>query len=431
MEIAILGAGLAGLELGRRIKESGKDFFMLEKENQIGGLCRTNKTGEYYWDFAVHAMYSRHKDIMDYFYSLPLVYEYLNRNVKIFHTGSDGKRYIIDYPFEIGIKNMPLKDKLECVKGYIAAQRKRKKKHTHLKDWVDNSLGAGIAKHFMIPYNKKIWNCGLSDISDKLVTTKIDPNSTIDFILSILGKKVIGREYQAKFLYPKQGIQKLIDYTARDIKDDIMINADVKKLIRSRKKWVIMAGKGMEKKADLVISTIPLPELLKKIEIAGLKKKYDVFRWNNTFFVMVGLKKEYNFKLIKDCQWVFFKEREVFYRITLMHNFSSEYMPSLVAEITQKGDILEKSKRNIKDLVVRDLIRLGIIGSASQIARTDIKLVKYTYPIPTVGLGRVKENVSNVLKSNNIFLCGRNGNWDYINMDGVILNAQKFVAENL
>ena len=45
MKIAILGAGLTGLELGRRLKEYGKDFIILEKESQIGGLCRTNITG--------------------------------------------------------------------------------------------------------------------------------------------------------------------------------------------------------------------------------------------------------------------------------------------------------------------------------------------------------------------------------------------------
>ncbi|MDP3027513.1 MAG: PGF-pre-PGF domain-containing protein, partial [Nanoarchaeota archaeon] len=46
----ILGAGLAGVELGRKLKELKKDFVIFEKESQIGGICRTNKTGEYYWD---------------------------------------------------------------------------------------------------------------------------------------------------------------------------------------------------------------------------------------------------------------------------------------------------------------------------------------------------------------------------------------------
>ena len=177
MKIAILGAGLTGIELGRRLKESGEDFIILEKEPQIGGICRTNKTGDYYWDFAVHAMYSRHMEIIDYYNSLPLDYEYLDRNVKIFHTGEDGKRHILDYPFETGIKDLPPKHKLICIYGYLSARTKDKKSYSNLEEWINNRLGEGIARYFMIPYNKKIWNCKLSEISEKLVSN-IDIGST-------------------------------------------------------------------------------------------------------------------------------------------------------------------------------------------------------------------------------------------------------------
>lgn len=431
MKIAILGAGLAGLDLGRRLKATGKDFIILEKESQIGGICRTNKTGKYGWDFAVHAMYSRNKEIMDYYYSLPLDYEYLNRNVKIFHIGSNGKKYILDYPFEMGVKDLPLNEKLECLKGFIRLRARGKKKYSNLKEWIDNCLGEGIAKHFMIPYNNKIWDCKLSEISKELVSFRIEAPSVINFILSVLGKKIIGRAYQAKFIYPKQGIQKFINYTATDIKDNILLNSNVEKLIKYRNRWTIITDNGMKNQADIVISTIPLVELLKKIDIEGVKKEYDVFKWNNTFFVMIGLKKKDDFRLINNCHWAFFKGNEVFYRITLMHNFSSEFLPALVAEITQKGTILNKTEEEIKNFVIKDLIRIGVIDSTDQIAETDIKLVKYTYPIPTIGLEAVKENIYNILRKHNIFLLGRNGKWDYINMDRVILNVHEFVNKNI
>ncbi len=431
MKIAILGAGLAGVELGRKLNKLREDFFILEKESQIGGICRTNKTGEYYWDFAVHAIYSRNKEVMDYFNLLPLDYEYLNRKAKIFHSGANGRKCIIGYPFEMGIKDLPLKDKLDCIHGYTAVKMRGKKEYCNLEEWIDARLGEGIAKHFMFPYNNKIWNCKLSEISDKLVSSKIEPASAIDFILSILGGKSVGRAYQAKFIYPKRGIQKLIDYTAKDFKDNIILNANVEKLVKLPHKWIIITDKGIKKEADAIVSTIPLAELLKKIDIEGVKKEYDVLKWNNTFFVMVGLKKEASFQLINDCHWAFFKEDEIFYRITLMHNFSSEFLPVLVAEITQKGTILDKSEEEIKEGVIEDLIRLGIIGLRSQIAEVDIKLLNYTYPIPTLGLDDFKIKLANILEKNNIFLLGRNGNWDYINMDGVILNVQKIVTEKL
>lgn len=424
MKIAVLGAGLTGLELGRNLKELGKDFVILEKEPQIGGLCRTNKTGRFHWDFAVHAMYSRNKTVTDHFRSLPLDYEYLNRNVKIFHRD----KFILDYPFEIGIKNLPLLDKLECIGSYLAAHMKDAKQYSNLEDLIYQHFGKGIAKHFMVPYNNKIWNCKLSEISYELVSLRIDPPPFIDFILSVLGKNVSARTYQEKFIYPKKGIQELINYTAKGIEDNILLNWDVEKLVKNNGIWTIISGSGMRIEADTVISTIPLVEILKKIDIEGVKKEYNLFKWNNTFFVMIGLKNGYNFNVIGDCHWVFFKEKEVFYRTTLMHNFSAEFAPALVAEITQKGDILNKSEEEIKNLVIKDLIQKGIIGSINQIEAADIKLIQYTYPIPTVGLKEIKENIRNVLEKHNLFLLGRNGNWDYLNMDEVILNIQRFCA---
>jgi len=426
MKIAILGAGLTGLELGRRLKIAGKEFVILEKEAEAGGICRTNKKGLYRWDFGVHAIYSRNPQMMDYFKSLPIGYEHSDRNSKIFHTGYDRKKYIIEYPFEIGIRDLPTKEKAECIHGYLNARRKNN--FTNLSGWIESFSGPGIARHFMLPYNKKIWNCPLSKISKILVSSKIHPESKKAFLSNIFGKKVIGRAYQAKFLYPKYGIQDLTDYLAEDLKNNISLGSGVKKLIRQGRKWLIIADNGKKIDTDLIISTIPLVELLKKIDIAQVQHRYEAFRWNNTYFVMIGLKQNENFRLINECHWAFFKEKEIFYRLTLMHNFSPALAPAAVAEITQKGSVLKMAPGEIKDLSVNWLLRLGIVGR-KQIAQTDIKLLPYTYPIPTIGLEKIKKRITGKLAQKNLFLLGRNGNWDYINMDGVIANVNKFCED--
>lgn len=426
MKIAILGAGLTGLALGRRLKISGKEFVILEKEPRAGGICRTNQTHEYRWDFGVHAIYSKSQQARDYFNSLPLDYNRLNRNTKIFHTGSDGKKYIIGYPFEMGIRDLPAKDKFESINGYLNASRK--KNYSSLLDWINRFSGPGIAKHFMIPYNKKIWNCGLSEISSLLVSSKIHPAPKKEFLSSVFGKKVIGRAYQAKFIYPKYGIQELTDYYANDLKNNIILDSGVKKLTRQRNKWLIITDNDKRIEAESIISTIPLVELLKKIDVPGVEKRYRILRWNNTYFVMLGLKQKENFRLIKKCHWAFFKEKEIFYRLTLMHNFSPRLPPAAVAEITQKGDVLRMTEKEIRTSTISGMMRTGIVEK-KQIAETDIKLLPYTYPIPTVGMEKVKARIAYKLAKYNLFLLGRNGNWDYINMDGVILNVNKFCED--
>jgi protoporphyrinogen oxidase/uncharacterized membrane protein YbhN (UPF0104 family) len=424
MKVVVLGAGIAGLEFGRLLKESGKDFIILERESQIGGLARTIKTGDYLWDLGVHAMYSNNKEIHEYYHSLPLDYQHSQRGVKIFHSGKNGKQYLVDYPFEEGVKDLPLADRWDCVKGYVSSSIKKERPYHNLKDWIDNRLGFGIAKHFMVPYNKKIWDCDLENISMDLVSKKIHPTSIKNFILGALGKKIIGRIYQWKFIYPRKGVQKLMDHTAKDIWDHIRLDTTVDRLERRNAQWVVYDTVGNQFKADMVVSTIPLVELLKKVDIEGLQKKYDELKWNNTYFVMVGLKRDRDFKLLRDCHWAFFKENEIFYRITLMNNFSSDFLPTLIAEITNKNDVVHMSPDDIKKVVVDDLIRTDVIAHREDIAQVEIKYVEHTYPIPTVGVSRIKEAVTEICDRNNIFLIGRNGHWDYINMDGVLHNVR-------
>lgn len=67
-KIIVLSSGLTRLELYGRLKASGKNFILHKKESFIGGICRTNKTEEHNWDFAVRYV-KLNKEIMDFFYS--------------------------------------------------------------------------------------------------------------------------------------------------------------------------------------------------------------------------------------------------------------------------------------------------------------------------------------------------------------------------
>jgi protoporphyrinogen oxidase len=427
MKTVILGAGLSGLECGRQLNLRGREFKILEKEGQIGGLAKTNVSGDYRWDFGVHALYSRDPSMTDYLRSLPLDYVLAQRRVSIYHTDRKSRRYLINYPFEEGIKGLPFRDWLECVCGYLMARTRNQPEFRHLQDWIDHGLGFGIAKHFMTPYNRKIWNCDLRQISMDLVNAKIHPASLKNFLMAAFGKEVIGRMYQWRFIYPKNGIQALMDYTARGMESRIALNKDVREIVRDSRGWRITTRDGATEQADTVISTIPLVELLKMISVSGLERSYPPLKWNDTYFILVGLKKGAAFSLLNDCHWAFFKESESFFRITMMHNFSPCFPPALVAEITDKNGRDGLPPETLRERVVEDLIRLGILRDRGDVVLTDIKRVPYTYPIPTVDAGPVKDIITRRLERQGLYLVGRNGHWDYLNMDGILSSVSAFM----
>ena len=47
----IIGAGISGLTYANYAKD---DYLIVEKENEVGGYCRTIKRKDYIWDYAGH-----------------------------------------------------------------------------------------------------------------------------------------------------------------------------------------------------------------------------------------------------------------------------------------------------------------------------------------------------------------------------------------
>ncbi len=425
-EIAILGAGMSGLSLGTELSRRGIPFTVYEAEAAPGGLCRTWRTGPFHWDLGVHALYSKDKAFQDFLTGLPLRYKSCDRTVKICHLANDDV-YELDYPFENGLYQLPDDDWEDCIVGYMESCASKTNSFKNLKDWIHRGLGSGIARCFMIPYNTKIWNARLDDISLGLVSNKIEPEPFEKILKGALGHRFIGRAYQSKFLYPHNGIQALVDTLHAPISRFVRLDKALRRIIPQANGYILEFADATRATCRKIISTIPLPTLIDALPYPELAVRRDRLRHNDTFFIMIGLKDGKSFGRFKSCHWVFFAGDEMFYRLTFMENFSDGFCPAVVAEYTVKTDEAV-SRDALVETVVSDLMRRGILGSADDIACIDTHFQRYTYPIPTVGLDDVKAYLTEFLAAKDIYLVGRNGAWEYLNIDGVFASAARFVA---
>jgi protoporphyrinogen oxidase len=429
--IVILGGGLSGLQLGRRLSERGKDFVLLESRDATGGLCRTLSGGGYSWDVGPHGFYSKSREVVERYYRpLPLKYLDLARDVRVCHRGSGGRIYDVNYPFENGLADLPWGDRLECAAGYCWASWTRGPgEFRNLRQWIVEGLGRGIARQFMLPYNK-IWAAPLDEISMDLVKQKIEPERPWNIIRHAFRGGSVGRAYQAKFIYPSAGGAGAIpDAVAAPIRGKIRTGAVVSRLRKTPQGWSVECRDGARVEADSVVSTIPLPELLSALQDPALDAHRPAFAHNDTHFVVVGLKPGRDFARFKTCQWVFFAGPEVFYRVNLMHNFDPARRPVLVAEITRQGAASGADSAAFVAPVLRDLRSAGILSDENDVGFTSAWLEPYTYPIQTVGLRAARDAVEARLRPQGLHLLGRMGRWEYINTDGVFARVDEFLGE--
>lgn len=423
MTTVILGGGLAGLQLARLLKKTGTETLVLEGRGETGGLCRSVRRGDWLWDIGPHAFYSRRPEVMENYRGLPIAYRELDRHVRVAHRVGAGYREV-GYPFENGLAELPLGQRLECLSGYLRAYFFGTRPFRHVRHWIDEGLGAGIARRFMIPYNEKIWDAPLDEISMGLVKRKIDPEPPWKIFRNCVVSGTVGRKYQARFLYPPEGAGAIPAAVAADVQERVRTGWVVERLERNGAKWRITSKTGQTEEAERVVSTIPLPRLL-----AALGDDPGHFRFNHTFITAIGLKEGRRFGAFGATHWVFFAGPEVFYRLTVNSNLSGTGLPVLTAEITRKEEAATWTPAQVTSRVITDLLATGVLENESDIGLAECHLERFTYPLQTLGMEVTRAAVEGRLKAQHLHLLGRSGRMDYVNTDGIFLACAALAEE--
>jgi len=427
--IIILGTGLAGLSVAYHLQKKGIDYEVFEKEDTPGGLCRSKNIDGFTFDHSGHLLHFKYK------YTYDLIRDLLNNNL-IQHKRNSwvyAFNAYIPYPFQANLFGLPPKITKDCLLGFIQAAnngRYKKNNDTNFRDWVYQTFGNGIARYFMLPYNKKFWTVSPSQLTCDWVNGLVPQPSLEDVIEGTVSRSSKAWGYNAHFWYPKNGgIQELALAFARRI-NKINLSCSCPKIDIKNKEISFMDGR--QEKFDKLISTIPLPELANVIE--GLPKSitssFKKLRWVSILNLNLGIDREN----ISDKHWIYFpQENFVFFRVGFPHSFSSTLVPtnksSLYIEISYSWN-KPINKNNIVSRIIRDLIKAQVISNSDRILVQDINDIRYGYPVYDYNYRLARESILKFLSQNHILSCGRYGNWQYMSMEDVILDGKK-LADNL
>ncbi|MFA4853739.1 MAG: FAD-dependent oxidoreductase [Candidatus Omnitrophota bacterium] len=426
-KIIILGAGLAGLSAAWHLKKRGIESAVFEREDTVGGLCRSKQIKGFIFDYDGHLLHFRNN------YTLQLARRLLKGNLARHERSAWVNNFGIfsRYPFQANLCALPGPIAWECLWEFIWAGKfpRRGNSQADFLKWINATFGKGIARHFMIPYNSKFWTVPLSRMACPWSERFIPQPSLADMVNGFFAENRDRFGYNATFWYPgKGGIAQLAGAFEKQIgyvsKNCCVSGIDLKK------KEITIKGAGSER-FDTLILTIPLPELIKIIKplpdkiINSLKK----LRWNSIFNLNLGVE--------GSCQdnkhWVYFPRKEtIFFRVGFFHNFSHNNAPggtsSLYAEVSYSKS-KPINRENIVKRVLNDLHRTGILSKKNRIAVLDTNDIKYGYPIYDQYYSRATAGIKEFLSRNNIIACGRYGSWEYMSMEDAILDGRRAAGE--
>jgi protoporphyrinogen oxidase len=435
-KIVILGAGPTGLGASYQLCKLGyKNWQIYEKNNYVGGLSASFKDEKgFTWDIGGHVIFSNDKRFNQLVDSL-LKNDMLTFNRESWIWFRDS---FIKYPFQNNFHLHPDKEiVIDCILGLLDNINK-KSSYKNFKEWIYSTFGKGIARYFMIPYNKKVWAFPLNKMDYNWISERV---SIID--INRILKNIIYQRDDSEwgpnntFRYPLKGgiyglFSKFLPYT----NGHLYLNKEAVKVFLDKKEIIFKDGERVS--YDVLISTIPLNELLKKVvtKQVEIKKVSSKLCWNSGYMVGIGIKKPCPCKK----NWMYFPQNDSpFYRVTYLSNYSPNMTPgseffSFLAESSYS-----RYKTLSRDSIIEETIQ-GLINSKllsekdrSLIVSTYLIDAPYSFPVPFLGRDKVLKDVQSLLVKKGVFSRGRFGGWKYEvgNMDHSVLQGIEVVERIL
>jgi protoporphyrinogen oxidase len=419
----IAGGGLAGLSCAR---ELGGDFTLLEAEDRVGGLVRTEVVGGFSFDFTGHWFHARDEDVRNLVQERWLRDNLLTveRRALVYSEG-----VWTEFPYQHHLHGLAPRTVAECLIGYIQAtvgeegRALRERPLRNAAEFIERHLGAGFARHFMLPYNRKLFTVACEELSPEWGGRFI-PRPTLDEVVhGALGIGHRGAGYNATFWYPRTGgIEALPRAIAREIRGgEVRVGTRIAALDPERRSVRLESGEQMA--YGRLVFTLPLSATARLLsgpdEVVEAARK---LRFVSVTVVEIGADDVGGERF----HWAYFpEERFRFYRVGSPSEVNPALAPpgtrSFAVEFSHRGSI---DARALVEEALQSLHELGLLDRGRvRVARA--RTIPVAYVLFDHDHAAARAQVVEYLERHDVYVAGRYGRWEYSSMEDAILSGRE------
>lgn len=408
----IIGAGVSGLSYAMF---HGGDCVILEKDDTVGGYCRTTRRNGFVWDYSGHFFHFQDAHIKEVLMA-GLTPDFMVNVDKCTHIKY--KDRLIDFPFQKNIHQLDKKEFIDCLVDLFQSGGND---YHSFKEMLYAKFGKSIAEKFLIPYNTKLYATNLDNL-DSNAMGRFFPYAEKEEIVSNF-RHATNTSYNGSFVYPREGAIIYINQILSHINSKkIYTSCNVTSIDVKTKEVVLSNGQRLH--YDRLISTMPFVRLL---DLAGVEYDPAVYSWNQVLVFNIGFDSK---GTNMTDHWLYFPDNEYcFYRVGFYDNILGSDRMSLYIELGFDKNA-EINADNWLPRVLQDLKLAGIVDDSQKVVDYESIVMNPAYVHISEASRHDVSEKKKQLAELDIYSIGRYGSWTYCSIEDNIKEARELAKLN-
>ena len=436
--VVIIGAGPAGLTTAYELVKKDVRSLVLEADDKVGGIARTEIYKGYRFDIGGHRFFTKVGEVEQLWREI-LGDEFIQvpRLSRIYYQDK-----FFDYPlsFKNTLSNLgPFGSALilwSYIKAKVQALIARPEPQT-FEEWVTHCFGERLYQTFFKTYTEKVWGIPCNKIQAEWAKQRIKGMSLKAAVINLLFGKTNAKSLIKEFDYPILGpgmmwerCQELVEKRGGEVRLNTRVIRIERDGYRIAKVIAQHEGETTEITGNHFVSSMPVTALLQRLEPAPPEEVLQAARsLSYRDFLIVALVVDAE-DLFPD-NWIYIHSPEV--KVGRIQNFKN-WSPAMVPDQTKtclgmeyfcnEGDaIWEMSDAQLLELATKELDSLGLVD-ASKVEDGTIIRQRKAYPVYDRDYSGHLQVIRNYIeKFENLQTVGRNGMHRYNNQDHSMLTA--------
>ena len=422
--IVVLGAGISGISAAYHLQKMGGAAVVYEADSRAGGLLDNFTVDGFRFDNAIHLSFATEPEVREVF----------DRTPYFAHPAASwcwDDSIWLKHPVQNNMFPLEVNERVELIAGLVARPNLEVKNYH---DWLIYQYGESIATRWPLPYTEKYWTVPADELGVGWIGNRVRRADIREVLHGAFTSETPSYYYATEMRYPKSGgYRTFIDPIIAQI--DIFCDHRAADIYLAKRQ--VRFANGELVSFDQLISTMPLPELIKIIDEVpdNVRDAAATLFATSVDLISVGFHKAD----VQPHLWFYIYDRDILAARAYSPSIKSpDNVPtgcsSLQFEIyssPRKPQI--HSPEEMKANTMMGLIKMGLIKHEDEVIFMHHKPLPWGNVVFDLGMEERRDIVIDWLKQIGVISAGRFGEWAYqwsnqAFMSG--LNAAKHVCEH-